>query len=166
MKNLFDPIRFRTYINVPPSVVFKTITTGKGWDSWFTSGTEIDLEKGVIFFLWQDLGPDKIKAEETAQIVEVRENELFSFSWHTEAFQTPTLVTMTLEQKDVGTILTVTDEGYPRTKEGENLYMECAAGWGEGMTLLKVYLESGYRYINWQNDADIESEAEERNYPM
>lgn len=164
MKNYFPMIKFRTYINCPPAKVFKAISTGDGWDGWFTNGTEINFDKKKIFFRWKDLGPDKFTGEEEASLIEMKPNELFSFSWHGNTFQHPTLVSLRLEKKGDGTIITVTDEGYPKNDKGEVMYMDCSAGWAEAMTLLKVYLEEGYRYQNWEED--ISHETQEQNYPM
>ncbi len=149
MRNFFPPISFATYVDAAPEAVYETLTTGSGWDRWFTRGTYLDLKKRIIVFSWKDLGPRKISAEETAVIVDWRENQLFSFSWHAEDLPHPTLVTLRLAPKGTGTILSVSDEGYPRSAEGERFYHDCATGWAEALTLLKVNLEVGYTYRNW-----------------
>ncbi len=49
------PINCRTYIATSPERVYETITSGEGWDAWFTQGTEVDARPGgQITFCWKD----------------------------------------------------------------------------------------------------------------
>ena len=149
MSSYFEPIEYKTYINAPIEKVFETITTAKGWDAWFTCGTLLDLESKELIFKWKDFGADKINTSDTGEIRELINNEKFSFSWHSSVFSQPTIVTFNLRPKGNGTILVIEDKGYPRDEKGESWFMDCACGWGEAITLLKVYLETGYRYQNF-----------------
>jgi hypothetical protein len=72
-----------------------------------------------------------------------------SFSWHHKSLPEPTRVSFELSDKGEGTIITVKDEGYVQSDKGEFMFMDCSAGWAEFLTLLKIYLETGYRYKNW-----------------
>lgn len=151
---LFRRIEFMTYIDSDIDRVYQTLTTSEGWDSWFTQGTVLDLEKKTIHFKWKDLGPLKVNGDERCKIMSFKRNELFSFSWHGDSLPRPTTVTIRVRSQGKGTILTVTDEGYPKSDKGEDMFMDCSAGWGEGMTLLKVYLETGYRYRNVEEESE------------
>ena len=146
---MFRPIDFSTYIHKPRSVVYQSLISMEGWNGCFTTGAFIDLSSKVIHFRWQDLGPDKINAETLGKDVEFEENTSMSFSWHHESLPNPTRVSFALTEKDEGTVITVKDEGYPQSEKGEFMFMDCSAGWAEFLTLLKVYLETGYRYKNW-----------------
>jgi uncharacterized protein YndB with AHSA1/START domain len=146
MSEFFKAISYRTYIEAPPEKVFTTLTTREGWDSWFTDGMELDLATRIIRFRWVNFGADRITATDGGEIKEYVPNQRFSFTWHTGSLDEPTLVSFRLEEKSGGTLLTVTDEGYPRTKRGETWLLDCSAGWAEAITLLKVFLEIGYRY--------------------
>ena len=39
-----------------------------------------------------------------------------------------------------------TEENYPESDEGLAMFRECCVGWGEAITLLKVYLEKDINY--------------------
>ena len=42
-----------------------------------------------------------------------------------------------------GTIVRLREAGYYNTPSGIRSMVECAAGWGEALTLLKFYVEHG-----------------------
>ena len=54
------------------------------------------------------------------------------------------------QQHDVaitgGTVVTVTESGHTASPKDLEALVECASGWGEALTLLKVYLEHGITY--------------------
>ncbi len=145
----FRPIEFSTYIHKTRSDVYQSLISMDGWNGCFTTGASIDLYKKTIHFRWKDLGPEKINAETVGTNVEFEENKRMSFSWHNESLPEPTRVNFELTDKGEGTIVTVKDEGYTQTEKGEFMFMDCSAGWAEFLTLLKIYLETGYRYKNW-----------------
>ena len=141
------PISHLTWIAVPPSRVFETLTTAKGWDAWFTKGTTLDLEVGgQIKLRWEDWGAEKITGEDGGPILGFEKGKMFSFQWNPQGEEYPTTVTFTLEADGNGTLLYVKDEGYLDTPEGIEAFGYCAAGWGEALTLLKFYLERGEVY--------------------
>ena len=45
-----------------------------------------------------------------------------------------------------GTAVRLIETGYPDTPGGLAALLNCAAGWGEALTLLKFWLEHGVRY--------------------
>lgn len=145
----FQPIKFSTYIDKDITEVFRSLVTPSGWNGCFTTGATIDLNKKEINFRWIDLGPEKVNAQTKGRDLEFRENEFLSFKWHHETLISPTKVSFDFQKKESGTILTVSDNGYPKTEKGEFMFMDCSAGWAEFLTLLKVYLETGYRYRNY-----------------
>lgn len=145
----FRPIEFSTYINKPRAEVYQSLITMDGWNGCFTTGATIDLSSRIIHFRWQNLGPEKINAETEGKDVEFEENKKMSFSWHHNSLPEPTRVSFELSDKGEGTIITVKDEGYTQSEKGEFMFMDCTAGWAEFLTLLKIYLETGYRYKNW-----------------
>ncbi|MCO4754501.1 MAG: SRPBCC domain-containing protein [Bacteriovoracaceae bacterium] len=149
MSSYLEAIEYKTYIDAPVEEVFATITSAQGWDAWFTCGTYLDLESKEIVFRWKDFGADKITTNESAEIKEFVQNERFSYSWHGGVFDQPTVVSFNLRPQNKGTLIVLEDRGYPRSEKGESWFMDCACGWGEALTLLKVYLETGYRYINY-----------------
>jgi uncharacterized protein YndB with AHSA1/START domain len=137
-------ISHRVYIAVPPDKVYDTITSSEGWDAFFTTGFEIDLKPGgVLFFRWKDWGPDFYTTSAEGRVVECRKPELFSFQWYPVGRENPTTVSFDLESKHGGTVVTLTESGYPDTAEARKMILDCATGWGEALTLLRFYLEKG-----------------------
>jgi uncharacterized protein YndB with AHSA1/START domain len=127
--------------------VFRTLTTSKGWDSWFTTGAIVEpVIGGRMYLAWEQWGAERISGADPGIVKAVQENELFSFLWHPQGDDNPTTVTITLEPDGDGTLLKLTDEGYLDTPEGREAQLYCATGWGEALTLLKVFLETGYVY--------------------
>jgi len=129
----------RTYFNSPKEKVYDAVTSADCWNSFFTTGMEIDLQVGgVICFRWKNWGPDLYSTEVPGTVISCQKPDLFSFEWGRKM---KTTVEFHLEEKYGGTILTVKEYGYPNTSEGINNLLECACGWGEAVTLLKFYLE-------------------------
>lgn len=140
--DLFDGIILhKTLIKAPREKVYDAMTTAKGLDGWFTTGSKVDRKPGgEIRFKWVDWGPDKYTGESIAPIIEVDRPKRFVFKWWDDHYTT---VEMDFEEVDKGTILSVRETGYQDTEEGHRRCLECAAGWGEALTLLKFYVEHG-----------------------
>lgn len=133
-----------TFINIVPEVVYDAITTARGWDAFFTTGFEIDLKpNGILYFRWKDWGPNFYTTEVKGKVIKCERPELFSFEWGTKL---PSTVEFHLEPKFGGTVVNLKEYGYPNNDEGIKNILECAAGWGEAITLLKFYLEHGIVY--------------------
>ena len=140
-------IRQRTFIAAPPEKVYETITSGDGWNSFFTRATEIDPRPGgKMVFRWKDWGPDHYTTDSECRVVEAEKPNLFAFEWNAAGKEHPTTVRFHLEAEHGGTVVTLTESGYPDTPKGRGAILECACGWGEAVTLLKFWLEHGVRY--------------------
>ncbi|WLD94668.1 SRPBCC domain-containing protein [Alkalihalobacillus sp. AL-G] len=141
MKNV-PAINHKTLIRIDADKVYETLTTGAGWDAWFTDGTRVDIEDGVgeIRLVWKKWGPDSVTAEDGGTITKAEPNQCFEFQW-SPGKELVTTVNFQLEEVEDGTVVTVTETGY----DVENLStcIMCATGWGEALTLLKFYLEHG-----------------------
>ena len=138
-----EPISQRTFIAASPEKVYDTITSGAGWDAFFTTGMEVDPHPdGVIVFRWQDWGPDFYTLDAPGKVVEAKRPERFVFQWG----KYPSTITFDLKPQFGGTVVHLTEQGYPNTPEGRRGMLECACGWGEALTLLKFYLEHGVVY--------------------
>jgi uncharacterized protein YndB with AHSA1/START domain len=141
------PIAWSTYINAPVETVYSVLTTEKGWNSWFTTDCKIDLRPGGnIEFVWRNWALNHMDFEDGGTILEVVENQKFSFTWHREF--NPTTVTFNLNRLGEGTVLQLTDSGYDSQAMGPDLsgFAGCSVGWGELVTLLKVFIEHGITY--------------------
>lgn len=132
-------ITHKTFIKKPVDDVYRAITTAEGWNSWFTDEATVDLDEKYIRLVWHDFGPDHLSSEDGGPITEAVENKRFSFQW--KPITTFTTVVFELEESLGGTVLQVTEDGYK--SEDIKTYVTLAVGWGEALTLLKYYLETG-----------------------
>ncbi|MBU0982919.1 MAG: SRPBCC domain-containing protein [candidate division Zixibacteria bacterium] len=133
-----------TFIAAPIEDVYDTITAAGGWDAFFTSGMELDaVPGGKMVWRWKNWGPDSYSVEVPARVVEADRPRRFAFEWGSKLVST---VTFDLTSEFGGTVIRSTESGYPDTTEGRDHLLECAAGWGEALTLLKFYLEHGITY--------------------
>lgn len=140
-------IRHQTFIQAPPEKVYDTITSGAGWNAFFTQATEVEPKAGgKIVFRWKDFGPNFYTTEAEGKVLSAESPGLFMFEWYPVGRETPTIVRFEIETGHGGTVVRLSEEGYPDTPEGRDMILECAAGWGEALTLLKFYIESGIVY--------------------
>jgi uncharacterized protein YndB with AHSA1/START domain len=145
MTNLLDHnIKQVTYIAVSPEKVYDTITSAGEWDAFFTTGMELDpVPGGKFIWSWKDWGPSFYTLKVNGKVREAERPYKFVFEW---GDRNPTTITMKLKAHGKGTVLTLTETGYHDTPEGRAMILECAAGWGEALTLLKFYIEHGVTY--------------------
>jgi uncharacterized protein YndB with AHSA1/START domain len=138
-------IQHRTFINATPDRVYETLTTGEGWDAWFTQGTTIDARPGgSIHFRFKDFGPDHISLEDGGAILVMVAGEKFVYQW--TPGETTTTISFTLMKLGEGTLVSIVESGYQRSEQDLKAFGDCAVGWGEALTLLKFYLEHGITY--------------------
>jgi hypothetical protein len=57
-----------------------------------------------------------------------------------------TTVEIDFESAESGTIIRLREYGYQDTPSGLRAMLNCAAGWGEALTVWKFYVEHGIRY--------------------
>jgi uncharacterized protein YndB with AHSA1/START domain len=139
------PIRAKTYIGVSPQRVYRMLTTGSEWDAWFTQGTQIDPRPGGrILFRWVNWAVDRYTCESGGPVLEAVPSKRFVFQW--TPGETTTTIAFDLEPSGAGTILRVEESGHTSSWKDLEALVDCAAGWGEALTLLKMYLEHGITY--------------------
>jgi uncharacterized protein YndB with AHSA1/START domain len=138
-------IRKSIFICAPPEKIFEVITDARHWDKYFTTGMELDPRPGgVCDFKWRDWGPDRYDGVSPGKVLEIEEPNLFAFEWGSQ--EKKTTARLKIEPKYEGTVLTLEENGYPETEEGREYLVECAAHWGELLTLIKFYVEFGVTY--------------------
>lgn len=141
---LKEMIRTQTFIRTTPGKVYRTITSAEGWDAFFTTGFQIDLRPGgKLYFRWKDWGPNFYTTEVEGEVIECRPSALFKFKWGTKI---PSTVEFDLAAEFGGTVIRLSEYGYPDSPDGLKNMLECASGWGEALALLKFYLEHGIVY--------------------
>jgi len=146
-----EPIVQRTFIKAPPERVYDTVTSADEWNAFFTTGMDLDPRPdGRIVFRWKNWGPDFYTLEAPGRVLEAQRPSLFVFQWGTTR---PTTIRIELQAAHGGTVVHLTEQGYPNTPEGRRNMLECASGWGEALTLLKFYIEHGVTYTPPERDA-------------
>ena len=139
------PIHYNTYVAAPPERVYDTLTTAAGWDAWFTQGAQVDARPGgVMLFRWENFKVDRYTGESGGPVLEAEPPRRFVFQW--TAGDSPTTIEFDLEPLGPGTVVTVTESGHTSSPADLEALVECASGWGEALTLLKVFLEHGITY--------------------
>lgn len=139
-------IKQETLVRAPVAEVYRALTTAEGLDGWFTTGSTVDARPGgAIRFRWQDFGPGKVTLTDGGDVLEAVPDKRFVFRWQ-ELLDLPTTVEIDLEPCPDGTLVRLQECGYPDTPAGLDAMLECAAGWGEALTLMKFYVEHDLTY--------------------
>lgn len=143
-----DEIRYASLVRAPIEAVYDGIATAQGLDGWFTQSAEVDARPGgEIVFRWAGFGADKVTDTARGPVLAAERPRRFVFQWH--ASDDPTwMTTVEIEFEPVaeGTLIRLRETGYPDTPAGLRAMLNCAAGWGEALTLWKFYIEHGLRY--------------------
>ena len=143
-EQLQETIKQATFIRKTPQEVFDAITSAEVWNAFFTHSSALDPRPGGAFiWRWKDWGPDCYTLEVPGRVIEASRPERFVFEWGSDK---PTRITMILSEQSGGTVLRLTEQGHTNDAKGRAIALECAAGWGEAITLLKFYLEHGITY--------------------
>jgi uncharacterized protein YndB with AHSA1/START domain len=91
-----------------------------------------------------DFGVDRFAGEDGGPVLEAVPPRRFVFQW--TPGDTTTTVAFDLESRGSGTVVRVCETGHTTSQRDLEALAECAAGWGEALTLLKMYLEHGITY--------------------
>jgi uncharacterized protein YndB with AHSA1/START domain len=133
-------IRHATRVRGDAGRVYAAFANASGLDAWFTTGSEVQaVPGGTIIFRWLDWGPDAITVEDRGIVLAADPGRRFSFEWGAP----PTTVDITFEPDGDSTVVRLSEDGFPDTPEGLERMLDCAAGWGEALTLVKFYVEHG-----------------------
>lgn len=147
MKLLRLDIRHSTLVRAPRERVYDGIATAEGLDGWFTDGAEVDARPGGrIRFRWRNWGPERLTFEDGGPVLEADRPRRFVFEWSPDEPGYRTRVEIDFEDDVEGTIVRVREHGFRDTSSGRKTLTECAAGWGEALTLWKFRAEHGVRY--------------------
>lgn len=139
---LVPDIQHSTLVRAAPDEVFALLSSGDGWDKWFTDGSSFEARVGSpVHLVWRGLGDDGGDITDAGEVKECEPGKRFAFTWSTP----PSLVTFTTEEHPHGTRLRVVETGLPQTRAGLDRFGECATGWGEALTLVRCYAEHGIR---------------------
>lgn len=129
-------IRQATLVRADPQRVYEAFTTAEGLDAWFTDGSTVDPRPGgEIRFRWRDWGPDKVTGEDGGPVLEAVKLRRFVFQWHPEDESYATTVEVDFTPTEGGTVVRLREYGYQNTQTSQRCQLDCAAGWGEALTL-------------------------------
>lgn len=128
------------FIKATPERVFKALTEKSELEKWFVQIADVDLKPGgAIRTNWTP------EVGEHGIVKEVKESELFSFTWGGQFSPTPTTITFMLKEENGGTLLTLTHSGIGEGKGWEaytNMDQE-GKGWDAHLNDLKSWIETG-----------------------
>jgi uncharacterized protein YndB with AHSA1/START domain len=106
---------------------------------------EIDARPGsTIRFRWVDWSVDHYTTEAGGPVLEATAPTRFVFQW--TPGDSTTTIAFDLQPLGEGTIVQVHESGHTNSLRDLEALVECASGWGEALTLLKMYLEHGVTY--------------------
>lgn len=142
------PIEHAVLVRASPDKVFRALSTADGLDSWWTRGTQMERRVGGrIHFHWREWGPDRVTVDGSARILQLRENEILAWRWDDAEGYPSRTSELEVERHAEGTVVRVTDTPTdPAAPHGEVIPLGVAAGWGEALALLKMWVEHGVRY--------------------
>ena len=100
----------------------------------------------INHFRWVEWGPDRVSEEDSGPVLEARRPLRFVFQWHPDGPDYATTVEVDFQAEGDLTIVRLCESGFRDTSAGREAFANCAAGWGEALTLLKFYVEHGLRY--------------------
>jgi uncharacterized protein YndB with AHSA1/START domain len=131
-----------TKVRADPQTVFELISTGEGWNKWFTHASKFDARVGSpVLLVWSGWSDDGSDITDHGEVMECDPGKRFALTWNTP----PSLITFTISEHPAGSWLQVVETGIPQTKAGLARFGECAVGWGEALTLVRCYAEHGIR---------------------
>lgn len=146
-QTIIEEINHAILIRCDRGSVFKTLTSSEGWSAWFTSEASFDArEGGRIIWQWKEWGADRVSTGDHGQVIALEQDRQLIFSWHPDRPDYATRVELLLEEAPQGCVLRVRETGFEDSPSGLHAMMKCAAGWGEALTLLKIYQEHNIRY--------------------
>lgn len=142
-----DEIRHACLVRASRMDCFRMLTTVEGWNAWFTTGMHLDLKPGgVIIFEWKDWGVDHFSGGDHGILIDIREGRGLTFSWHPDRPDYATRVDLDLEDYNGDCIIRVRESGFKNDELGLHSMLNSASGWGEALTLFKMYMEHGKKY--------------------
>ena len=142
-----NEIRHAVLVRGDAQTCWDALATGNGLNSWFTQGSESDPSPGgKMYMRWVDWGPDRINTEDDCLVLEAERGRRFVFQWHPNSPDYATTVEMDFIDQTDGTVVRLREHGYHDTPAGLSAMLNCAAGWGEALALMKFYIEHGIIY--------------------
>ncbi len=136
------PIKATIRINADVRKVWEVLFNENGWDGWFTEGMKVEpFEGGRIMFRWIIEGEEVVDHGINRLIIPYH---LWEFEWNEYEDGYKSKVTIELiESANGGVWVSVTDRFIAFKEEDLEEAFRCAAGWGEFLARLKLWVERG-----------------------
>lgn len=144
-----DRIEKRIQLKAPRARVWKAITDPKEFGEWFRVGLEGKFEVGQAK-LGKILHPGYEHLTIEMVVDRMDAESVFAYRWHPHAIDTKadysaepmTLVEFRLEEKDGGTLLTLTESGFDKLPAArrESAYRGNEGGWAIQITNIERYV--------------------------
>jgi uncharacterized protein YndB with AHSA1/START domain len=133
-------VNHQYFIGAPPDSVFRAISDATWLTRWLCDRADLSPKDGGSYLLaWND-GPTH-----TGRIVGFRDGQRIALEWSWPGVTLQgTVLSLSVEPKDAGTILTVDHSGFPRDQRWTDLYGSAEWGWTYFALNLKSVLEKGH----------------------
>ena len=141
-----EGVEVKALVKTAPERVWEAIATAPGLDAWFTSGASVDAAPGGrIAFRWERWGPDDFTGTYEGAVVEADPPRRFAFRWPVDSRTYETTVEIELEPRGGVTLVRLAEHGFEEGPAGLREMLNRAAGWGEALALMKMFVEYGVR---------------------
>ena len=133
-------VRHQNFIRAPPERTFDAVTNPRMLVKWLSSRAEIAPKKTGQYLLGWTGGPTH-----TGRILEFEPGKSIGLAWKWPGVSLHgTVLRLSVEPKDDGSLLTVEHSGFPRVEGWTNLYGGAEWGWTYFAMNLKSVLETGH----------------------
>lgn len=135
-----DGLMFQQTIQAAPTAVFYALTNAAALQEWLCDNAQVTGRSGGPLYFWWRSGY-YVAGEYTDWVV----NERVQFTWQGRGEPAATAVSITLtgQNNDQQTQLTLTHNGSPEILPWLTTRTEISRGWETGLTNLKAVLETG-----------------------
>ncbi len=132
------PLKFKRTVKAPPAEVYRALTSSTALREWFCDAAFAEPRKGGrAYFAWND------GYYAVGQFGKVAPGRKVNYSWQGTGEPEPTMVKISLAEKDGGTAVTVAHEGIGAGKKWGKHAENIARGWETALDNLAVVLETG-----------------------
>jgi uncharacterized protein YndB with AHSA1/START domain len=137
------PVRAAQIIRAGSGRIWDALTTREGLEQWFSNRVLVDLEAGFIHHRWKDWGVAKYTGDARWDIEAAKPRRFLVFTWKPHADRPRTRVEIKLEPRGPITVVRLEETGFGTHIQGA---LDNSTGWGEGIMLLRMWVEHGIRY--------------------
>lgn len=141
-------MRKATLVRADRARVFDALATSEGLNKWFTTTSLLDPRSGgAIELRWREWGAEQLTVAVDGQVIAYERPSRFVFDWWTAGDPSDrTRIEILFTERPDGTLVDLSESGYPPSDMGLAALVRTASGWGEALTLMKFSVEHGVRY--------------------